>query len=519
MFSLSQLLTRAALINGEADSVTEMGQSVSWRAFQDRVEHLAGVLLHLGVARGDRVGFYLVNSIRALELIFASARIGAVIVPINIRFAGPEILDCLTDCGARFLFVQPEMWDTIAALNLSETAIENVIFCPLSDSAKEADRACPERALDLASLPSAPVTVLPGAGDEVAAIFYTSGTTGRPKGVMLTHNGIVANELQWISALELSREDRLMIIAPMFHAAGALNAIGTVSLGCGVHFMGAFDIDLMLGAIQEHKITKIGLIVVMLEMVGRHPRLSEYDLTSVRKISYGGSPISESALLQARETFPNADLFQVYGQTEGGPTVSILPAACHHPDHPKIRSAGLPVIGTSIAIMDEEGALLSAGEIGEVCITGPGVTVGYWGNEAETQASFRGAWLKTGDAGYLDDDGFLFICDRVKDMIISGGENVYSSEVENALMKFDGMVECAVIGIPSDKWGEQVHAIIRLGAGQSCDADDIIAHCREWLAGYKVPRSVEFREAPLPVSPSAKILKNILRQPYWENKS
>jgi long-chain acyl-CoA synthetase len=514
MFSLTALLSRASLINGTQPIVTEDGHCETWQSFQTRVDQMAGKLVSLGAQRGDRIGIFMVNSIRALELIFATARIGCTIVPINIRFAKPEILDCLTDCGVRFLFVQSDLWETVSGLDLSKSAVEELIFCPLVDGEEAIGSAQAFPHID--HLEQSPVNMSSGAGDELAAIFYTSGTTGRPKGVMLSHNGIVANELQWIAALGLSESDRLMVVAPMFHAAGALNAIGAVALGCGVHFMGAFNIDAMLGAIQAHKITKVGLIVVMLEMIGRHPTLTDYDLSSVRKISYGGSPISEKALAQAQKTFPNADLFQVYGQTEGGPTVSILPPECHQADHPKIRSAGKPVIGTSLLIADQEGRPLPSGEIGEICVSGPGVTIGYWDNEEETRKAFRNGLLRTGDAGYLDEAGFLFICDRVKDMIISGGENVYSSEVENALMKYPGMIECAAIGIPSDQWGEQVHAIVRLEKGAVEESDRIIAHCREWLAGYKLPRSVEFRTEPLPVSPSAKILKNVLRAPYWE---
>jgi long-chain acyl-CoA synthetase len=309
-----------------------------------------------------------------------------------------------------------------------------------------------------------------------------------------------------------------LVVAPMFHAAGALNAIGTAALGCGVHFMANFDLDTMLSIISEHKITKIGLIVVMLEMISRHPSLSNFDLSSVKKISYGGSPISDKALELARKSFPNAALFQVYGQTEGGPTVSILPSECHISGSARIRSAGLPVIGTEVVILDEQGEVLPIGEIGEICVAGPGVSPGYWGSPDETAKSRAGRYLRTGDAGYKDADGYLYISDRVKDMIISGGENVYSSEVENALMKYDDVVECAVIGIPSEKWGEQVHAILRLQEGAELSEDKIIAHCRELLAGYKIPRSVEFRAEPLPLSPSAKILKTELRAPYWAGK-
>ena len=331
----------------------------------------------------------------------------------------------------------------------------------------------------------------------------------------MTHKGIVINELQWISALGLTRHESLMVVAPMFHAAGALNAIGTTALGCKVVLVGTFDLDAMLADIEKHQITKIGLIVVMLEMIARHPKLTDYDLSSVQKISYGGSPITDTALKMAQSVFPNGEFYQVYGQTEGGPTVSILPPEYHVPGSDKIRSAGLPLIGTEIMIADENGQSVQQGEIGEIWVAGPGVSPGYLNLEALTCESRSGKWLKTGDAGCLDQDGFLFIQDRIKDMIISGGENVYPSEIENALMKFEGMAECAVIGIPSDKWGEQVHAITRLEDGVEASEQDIVAHCRTWLAGYKTPRSVEIWTEPLPVSPSAKILKSKLREPHW----
>lgn len=511
--SLTGLLSRASQQGGSVKSVIDETYQLSWSEFEHRVDHTARYLAQKKIGEGDKVAVLMTNSVRLLEVIFAIIRCGGIYVPVNYRFADQEIVDCLNDCEANSFILEPSFKPILKSL--SKTNLQTIIFCSQTDDDMQGVDGANDNDL---SLLAKRMDDRGRCGDDLAAIFYTSGTTGRPKGVTLTHGGIVINTLQWISALSLSRNDCLMIVAPMFHAAGALNAIGAAALGARVYFMGSFDLGKMLEAIQTHKITKIGLIVVMLDMIGRHPDLDQYDLSSVLKISYGGSPITENALARAREIFPNAEFYQVYGQTEAGPTVSVLPSEYHVAGTDQIRSAGFPVIGTEIMIIDEDGHELPQGQVGEICVKGPGITPGYWKLEAKTNKSRHGDYFKSGDAGYLDGEGLLYVCARVKDMIISGGENVYPSEVENALMKFDGMVECAVIGIPSDKWGEKVHAIVRLKPEISQDEAAILSHCRQWIGGYKIPRSVEFWTEALPVSSSAKILKTVLREPYWKNR-
>lgn len=516
MLSLTGLLSQAASIGGRAPSVVDEDTALSWSELESRSKLSAGMLLEIGLKPGERVALLMQNSVRFLELMFAIVRAGGIIVPVNTRFAEPEILDCLRDCGAEIFVVDHTFLEVLDLQKIKSTNVNHVICC--GEKSQLVSEANSVLFYDEIFACAGEVSDAGRCGDDVAAIFYTSGTTGQPKGVTLTHAGIVVNELQWIASLGLTQRESLLVIAPMFHAAGALNAIGTTALGCEVVFMRTFDLDALLATIEKQRITKIGLIVVMLEMIGRHPNLSDYDLSCVEKITYGGSPISETTLEMAQNIFPNAQLFQVYGQTEGGPTVSILPPEYHVADSDKIRSAGIPVIGTQIQIVDEVSIPLPVREIGEILVAGPGVSPGYWNLEQETERSRRGKWLKTGDAGFMDEDGFLHICDRIKDMIISGGENVYPSEIENALMKREEILECAVIGIPSDKWGEQAHAIIRFKEGKKCDEASIIKHCRRLLAGYKVPKSMEFRVEPLPISPSAKILKSKLREPFWQKK-
>ena len=358
-------------------------------------------------------------------------------------------------------------------------------------------------------------------GSDAAYLYYTGGTTGRSKGVIISQEHIIVNVLQWANVTGPNGDDVILIIAPMFHVAGGMNALATAILGAGTCIMKQFIPSEVVKEISACGVTNAALVAVMVDAIVNHLEETSIELPELRTITYGGSPMPQTTLLRAMKALSHTAFYQVYGQSEGGPNISILPPRYHVLEGEyagKLGSAGQPIPGTLVRIVNEKDESLPAGETGEICVQGLTVSPGYWNLPEVTAEAYRGGWLHTGDAGYLDEDGFLYIIDRVKDMIITGGENVYSAEVENVLCMHAAINECAVIGIPSERWVEAIHAIVRLREGESSSQEELIAHCREQLAGFKCPRSVEFRVEPFPLSGPNKILKRVLRAPFWENQ-
>jgi long-chain acyl-CoA synthetase len=364
----------------------------------------------------------------------------------------------------------------------------------------------------------APVADAGRSGDDLAGLFYTGGTTGRSKGVMLSHRNLTVNALQMLVPIGMQADETYLHAAPMFHLADGAMTFTATTLAAGHVFIEAFDPEATLRAIEEHRIAWTLLVPTMVNMLVHHPKISSFDLSSLRGLVYGASPMPEAVIRRAIEVIPDVGFSQAYGQTEAAPALTVNGPEHHDPDGPRLRAAGVAVPGVEIAIQDEHGDEVPRGTVGEICARGENVMLGYWNLEEETRETLRGGWLHTGDGGFMDEDGVLTIVDRVKDMIISGGENIYSAEVESAIHQHPAVAECAVIGIPHAKWGEQVYAIVRLHEPGSIDADELIAHCKSLIAGFKCPRSVEFREAPLPLSGAGKILKKELRAPYWEGR-
>ena len=302
----------------------------------------------------------------------------------------------------------------------------------------------------------------------------------------------------------------------MFHLADMASTYA-VTLAGGQHCFAPRFIPQAVGeTIEVEKITHLLLVPTMLNALVNDPSSLKCDFSSLRRMLYGASPMPEAVLLKAMEVLPSVGFVQGYGQTEASPLITTLQPEYHVLSGPKLTSAGQAALGVQVQVMDLNVQEVPRGSVGEICARGGNVMMGYWGLQDATNEALRGGWLHTGDMGYMDEDGFVFLVDRAKDMIISGGENVYSIEVEDAIYKHSAIKECAVIGIPSDKWGEQVHAIVVLRDGASLDEAELITHCKEYVAGYKCPRSVLITETPLPVSGAGKILKNELRKPWWE---
>lgn len=514
-YSLSQVLRRAALVNRNGIASRFQGHRTSWQQTLERVQKIAAVLLELGLAPGDRVAILAGNGETYFQLIFAIPWAGGVAVPLNTRLGPEEMLHCVNDSGSRFLLVDDAFADMAAKLPAGTHTIEQVLHM---------GGATPpgEHSLEALVRDASPVADAGCGGSDLFALYYTGGTTGRSKGVMLTHDGAVINSLQWALEVGVGRDDLLLIVAPMFHLVGGLNSIAAGVLAAGVCMMPRFEVDTLLKLVVSERVTKIALVPTMMTAILAHPDIATYDLSSLRRISYGGSPITETLLRQTLEIMPHVQLYQVYGQTEGGPTISILKPEYHLPGphgEGKLRSAGQPIAGTEVAILDETDAPLPAGQVGEIGIRGLTVSPGYWNLPEQTAEACRSGWLHTGDAGYFDGDGFLYIVDRIKDMIITGGENVYSQEVENVLGAHPAVAECAVFGVPDEQWGERVHAVVRLRIGASAAADELMTHCRKTLAAYKCVRSIDFRTEPFPLSGANKILKRELRAPFWQERA
>jgi long-chain acyl-CoA synthetase len=517
MMRLTQGIHRALSLYPRRRAVVSAEGEITWEQFADRVARLAGALRELGVGPGDRVAMLALNSPRYVEYYFAVLWAGGVLAPVNCRWAAPEKAHCLNDSGAKVLLADaahlPE------ALELLETcgSVSHLVSCGEVEGSGTA-------ALGYESLVSAslPVEDAERGGADLAALFYTGGTTGRAKGVMLSHDNFIANSMTALVNLGISEHSVHLHVAPLFHLAGG-SRLFTLTVAGGTHaVIPRFDAAEFLGAIERFGVTVTVIVPTMLNTLLQHPNFEAFDLSSLDLLCYGASPMPESLLREAMERLPGARFLQSYGMTELSPVATMLEPQFHTFEGPlagKIRSAGRAVFNADVAIMSPDDLPLASGEVGEICVRGPMVMQGYWGQPELTAQALRGGWMHTGDAGYLDDDGFLFLVDRVQDMIITGGENVYSAAVENVLYLHPGVHECAVIGVPSDAWGEAVHAIIVPRGGARLDEAAVIEHCRAYLAGYECPKTVEFVDAELPKSGAGKILKAELRKTYWQGQA
>ncbi|MBI3284367.1 MAG: long-chain-fatty-acid--CoA ligase [Burkholderiales bacterium] len=510
---LTQALHRSLQQQPLATATVFQGRRHSFIQFHERVARLAAALRQLGLKDFDRVGMLALNSDRYLEYYQACFWAGLTVNPCNIRWSAAEVAYSLDDCDTRVLIVDDTFKAMGAELKKQSKALQTVIYA--GDGATPAGMLAYETILAAAT----PMEDNCGSDGDLAGIFYTGGTTGFPKGVMLTHASIHASAMA-IAADAIGYDAILLHAAPMFHAADFALSMAQCIRGGAHTFVPAFNPAGVLETIQAERVTHTIWVPTMVQMVADFPEIKNYDVSSLQTIVYGASPMNERVLERAMQALPGAGFIQAYGMTELSPVASILPPY-HHTEEGrksgKMRSAGRTALCSRIKIVDEEGAEVPRGTVGEVIVQGANVMKGYWNKPAETAAAVRDGWMHTGDGGYMDEDGFIFIMDRMKDMIISGGENVYSSEVENAITQHPAVAASAVIGIPDEKWGELVHAVVVRKAGAEVSDAELIAHCKQRIAGYKCPRSVAF-VAALPVSGAGKILKKDLREPYWRDR-
>ncbi|ASK35635.1 long-chain-fatty-acid--CoA ligase [Alloalcanivorax mobilis] len=507
---LTQPLHKARRETPDVEAVIYADRRHTFAAFTDRVATLAGVLRGLGVGEGDRVGILALNSDRYIEAIFAALWAGGVFNTVNIRWSAAEIAYSLDDCDTRLLLVDDEFVPLLAEVRQRSRSLNTVIYI--------GERHCPPDALDYRQLMDAgePVEDAGRGGDDLAGVLYTGGTTGAPKGVMLSHANLYSCSFGAI--LDECRRDRVIGLhsAPFFHVAG-VGLILQLALRQGTHVvLPRFEERAVLEAIQSEQVGETFLVPTMIRAVLNHPDFDQYDLSSLHTLLYGASPIDSTLLELALKKLPNACFQQLYGMTELSPVVAALPPRCHSDPalKGKLASAGRPAHMAEVRVVDEQDNELPRGEVGEIVARGPMVMKGYWNRPEQTAEALRHGWMHTGDAGYMDADGYLFLVDRIKDMVVTGGENVYSVEVEDALLRQPAVAQCAVIGVPDDKWGERVHAVVVLKAGEPGDESALMEHCKSLIAAYKCPRSFEF-VTELPLSGAGKILKYKLKEPHW----
>jgi acyl-CoA synthetase (AMP-forming)/AMP-acid ligase II len=510
MISLPAMLERAARLNPQGIATSHQGRNYRWQEVRERVARLGAGLAKLGLDDGERVAILSLNSDRYYESVFAIPWAGLCLVPLNTRWALLENDYALRDSAARVLMFDDAFTEQAQQLISDVDSIFQGIYM--------GDGECPDWAVSLEQLiaGNTPAAASPRGGADMVGIFYTGGTTGFPKGVMQSHGAIYSSALGSLPQMRMDRMTAYLHVAPMFHMADFCGSMGATFSAARHVVLKAFDPAEVIATINSQKITHVLLVPAMIKMVLNHPDAANADISSLKYIIYGASPMPAATLEQCMSIWPTVGLIQAYGQTELAPIISMLSAEDHRDGGAKLSSAGRPTAVSDVRVLDEQGNTCPVGVSGEVVVRGPHTMLGYWNKPEETAKALREGWVYTGDAAYFDEEGFLFIVDRVKDMVVTGGENVFTTEVENALISHAAVQDVAVIGIPHPEWGEAVHAIVILHPAENVTEEALLAHCRERIAGYKLPKGITFREEPLPLSGAGKVLKTELRKPFWE---
>lgn len=517
MFALDRLHSLADITRLQraerADATAQIfdGRVTTFGELDRRASQVANALQAAGVAPQSRIAYLGKNSDRFFELVFGAFKANAVMVSVNWRLALPEIVYIVNDARCELLFVSAEYVSLVAPLREACPSLRLAVAMDGGDGLPAFDT---WRDAQPDDDPHVPI----GADDDVVQL-YTSGTTGHPKGVQLT----TRNYLALFQGAEAARWGDFrpgevnLACMPVFHVAGLNMGVLTLAQGATSVIVRDIDPGQLLEYIPRYRINNAFFVPAVMLFMLQHPAAQTTDFSSLKRLYYGASPIAEDLLTRAKAVFDCA-FFQLYGLTETAGAGTCLPDAAHDPALGKLRACGVPYPGTEIRVVGADGAALPAGEVGEIVIRSGVVMKGYWGRPDATADAIRDGWFHTGDAGYFDADGYLYIHDRLKDMIVSGGENIYPAEVENAVFGHPAVADVAVIGVPDERRGETVKAVVVLKPGASASAEDIIAHARSRIAGYKAPRSIDF-VAALPRNPSGKILRRELREPYWAGKT
>jgi acyl-CoA synthetase (AMP-forming)/AMP-acid ligase II len=516
------ILKKALDLYPDKIGVVDGKQSYTYRQVGERVAGLARYFQEQKIQPEDRISVLEVNSHAYMETYYAAAGLGAILNPLNYRLAAREIAYILNDAGSRWLIAATRFADVVKGVLTEGVPLEGIVWIgDPPDASFPLQCHSLENAISTGGGYFEPVSV---DENQVAHLYYTSGTTGRPKGVMLTHKNVCSHALITIAELKLVDTDVWGHIAPMFHLADAWATFAITWVGAQHVMVPQFEAEAVMAAIERQKITLSNLIPTMLNLMIKHPRVAEYDFSSLREILSGGAPIAPELVKSIMQTL-GCDYIQTYGMTETSPylTFSILKAhlTALPPDAQlKYKSkTGRPAIGVDLKVVDEQGDPVAADEqqVGEIWVKGDTITPGYWNQPKETASAFSNGWLHTGDLATLDSEGYVNIVDRKKDMIVTGGENVYSTEVENVLYMHPKILEAAVFGVPDERWGEAVNAAVVLKTGETVTADELIAFCKEHQAAYKAPKAIVFLDE-LPKTGSGKIYKKGLRDPFLKPK-
>jgi len=498
MHTVIDPLKRALQIAPDGIALIDGDVEITYQSLWQRCGQLVGGLRSLGAKDGDRIAILANNSHQYVETYVAVPAGNMVVVPLNTRHAMPELLYALKDSGANILLTDRPDIGELAAV------VEHVVNLPEEYEAL---------------LARSSEAVLGENADEnaLAGLFYTGSTTGASKGVMLSHRNLIGNTHNWLAAVPNRATDRTLVMAPLFHAAGSNGILAAIWMGACQVSLAAFEPGAALDLIEKHNINMTlgvpAMLAAMAEEQHRHPRR----IDSLQVLSHGGSPITTSVIRRTSSAFPGVRMVEVYGATELSPLATILVDEERLVDDARARSCGQAAIGCAISICDPSGRIMAVGEVGEVVVAGSNVMLGYWNKPEQTAQVLKEGRYWTGDLGYLDQAGYLFLVDRSKDMIVSGGENIYCTEVEEVLYQHPAVLEAAAFGVPDDKWGEAVQAVIvlRPECGE-LDPEQVISFCREHIAGYKVPKNITVSAEPLPKSGPGKVLKRQLRAPYWQ---
>ncbi len=506
----AELIRHWAAVQPDHPALRWGDEQETYRELDGRSSQVAQALRAAGVGAGDHVAYLDKNSPEQLELFYGAAKLNAVPTPVNFRLAPPEIAVIVADAEAKVFAVGEEFMPVVEKIvgDLPGTTI--VVIGSSSSFPTFAEWRDAQPADD----PMAPQDM-----EDVAYQLYSSGTTGRPKGVQLTQRNLTSGLSLYPDLMGFGPDSINLVAMPLFHIGGGGWVLAGLAVGATNILIRDIDPTDLVETIEREKITHAFLVPVALQFMLAVPGVQDRDFSALSYFLYGASPISEQVLSDSIRTF-RCQFMQAYGLTETTGSVVLLPAADHDPDGPnrhRLRAAGLPTPGTEIRVVDSAtGEDVPVGDVGEIWVRGETVMKGYWHLPEATEEAIRpGGWFRSGDAGYFDEDGYVYLYDRVKDMIVSGGENVYPAEVENVLMSHPGVADVAVIGVPSEKWGETPKAMVVRAAGTEVTEKELIALCKENLAGFKCPTSVDWVEV-LPRNPSGKVLKKDLRAPFWE---
>jgi acyl-CoA synthetase (AMP-forming)/AMP-acid ligase II len=511
--NLADVVRSRARTRGHATVFEFEGRRTSFVELNINTNRVANALHALGVKPRERIAYLGKNSDFYFELLLGAIKAKVVMAPVNWRLAGPEIAFIVEDCKAAVLFVGPEFVEQVRAIQAQLPSVRHFITTE-GGAADWPDFAAWR---DAQSGADPKIDISPR---DIAIQLYTSGTTGKPKGAMLSHANFLNltqsgyEKPDWNKWTE---EDVSLVAMPIFHIGGSGWGVAGIYQGAKGVIAREFDPTKILDVFEQSGITKLFMVPAAMQFVVRQPRAREVDFSRLKYMLYGASPIPAALLKECIEVF-KCGFVQMYGMTETTGTIVALAPEDHIEGLERMRSAGKAMPGVELAILDGDGNKLPPGEVGEIATRSGSNMAGYWNLPEATASTLNtDGWLRTGDAGYLDKDGYLYIHDRIKDMIISGGENIYPAEVESAVCDHPDVAEAAVVGVPDDKWGEAVKAIVVMKPGKNATAADIIGFTRERIAGFKTPKSVDFITA-LPRNASGKILRRHLRDPYWAGK-